>query len=80
MKSKEPIESALLCLDNATQRLLRGEDVKSSLFQACMQLAKHCENEGDKDYAKSFRQRADIFKKLNTQNSKKSLKEITTGL
>ncbi len=66
IKNKEPIESALLCLDNATQRLLRGEDIKSSLFQFCLQIARHCEKEGNKDFAKIFRQRADILKKLKT--------------
>ncbi len=58
------IKTALLCLDNVTQRLLRGEDVKSSLFQFCLQIANYCEQEGHKDSAKSFRQRADILKKM----------------
>ncbi|KKK53310.1 hypothetical protein LCGC14_3096080 [marine sediment metagenome] len=58
------LESAILCLDAATQKLLRGEDVRSHMFQLCMQLSKHCEEQGSSVAARSFKERAEIFKKM----------------
>ncbi len=68
MKNKmKPIESAQLLIDGAVETLKEGKDAKSYLFQACMQLAKHCEVEGEifLKQAKQFKQRAQVIKKLS---------------